>query len=90
MEPPQVREDPPFPVPQNLVDRCAGTRVRLTVVVDEAGRASTVRVLDVSDPACAPAAETGVTAWVFDPAVDYEGVPVSAPITLSARFSEVP
>ena len=76
-------------LPREDAERCVGERILITVVVNEEGRADSVRAHGQGRPVCVEAATSAARAYDFSPAKDFEGLPVSAPTTISIDFESL-
>ena len=65
---------------------CVGERVLIDVMVDEAGRVLSTKVLESKRPECAAAAEKAAAGYEFSPALDFAREPVQARTSISIDF----
>ncbi len=76
-------------LPSVKVAECAGQSVIISLRVGEDGKVVRSRILKAGPESCSAAARLAAEAYVFEPALDSEGQPVTASTTLNIRFSEV-
>ncbi len=69
--------------------RCAGTSVIVSIQVGEDGRPTAVRPLGTSPAECRTPVEEAALRYRFDPALDAEGRPTSAGVTISVQLGGV-
>ncbi len=76
-------------LPPGRTAECIGQSVIISLKVGEDGRVLRSRILKSGPEGCSEAARVAAEAYVFEPARDTEGEPVTASTTLNIRFTEV-
>lgn len=85
---PQPEESVPPDV--HATPDCAGKTLNFSVRVGEDGRVQSCRLLSTASPACAKAAQDALLKWRFKPALDSDGRPVEAVVSVAVPFLEAP
>ena len=86
VEPPRILEAATLEADPEVFAQCAGVSVILSVAVGEDGTAKRSRVLGDAPEVCRRAARETAERYRFEPALDIEGRPVDASISISLRF----